>query len=323
MSRKPSAIITADIHLRDDIPRARTDDFWEAQNKKIDFILDLQNKYDGIPVLDGGDFLHKWKSSPYLENWIIRKRYRFKDLDYGSVITIPGTHDTPNHNIKYLKESSLCVLEASGIIRLIKSFNSGIPINCDMDDSKLYSNLVFGYPWGKLEDIKNKKIEISKDWKGRKVLILHTYACKQGSKWFAPDSTNSHAILRMAPQFDLIISGHNHESFVIKQNGRLLVNPGSMMRTTTKQIDHKPRVYLWYAKENEVEPIYLPIEKNVLSTEHIEKQKEKNMESESFIKRLKEDYEIKLSFKSNLCDYFISNPTRKSVEDETYKSLGE
>jgi predicted phosphodiesterase len=108
---------------------------------------------------------------------------------------------------------------------------------------------------------------------------MHTYACKQGNVWYDPDSVSSKTLLRKAKQFDLIITGHNHDSFVIKVGGRLLVNPGSIMRSTTKQINHKPRVYLWYDEDNHVEPVFLPIEKNVLSTEVIEEKKKEDIQN--------------------------------------------
>jgi metallophosphoesterase superfamily enzyme len=146
---KPTAIITADIHIRESRPRNRIDNFWEAQKRKIEFILDLQHKYNGIPILDGGDFLHSWKSSPFLENWIIRK---FRKYIFPNMITIPGTHDTPNHNINSLDHSSLSVLEAARTLRILKDIQSSktISSSCSSD----IEHVVYGFPQGKLSDIK-------------------------------------------------------------------------------------------------------------------------------------------------------------------------
>jgi hypothetical protein len=46
---KPTAILTADWHLRDTQPICRTDDFWESQWIKANYIMELQRKY-GCPV---------------------------------------------------------------------------------------------------------------------------------------------------------------------------------------------------------------------------------------------------------------------------------
>ena len=42
---KPSAIITADIHLTTRIPVSRTDDYLQAQLDKIEFLRKLQHTY--------------------------------------------------------------------------------------------------------------------------------------------------------------------------------------------------------------------------------------------------------------------------------------
>ena len=63
--KTPDAILTADWHLRDDVPVCRTDDYWAAQWTKIEFIVDLANEYD-CPIYNAGDIFHKWKASPYL-----------------------------------------------------------------------------------------------------------------------------------------------------------------------------------------------------------------------------------------------------------------
>jgi DNA repair exonuclease SbcCD nuclease subunit len=100
--------------------------------------------------------------------------------------------------------------------------------------------------------------------------------------------------------FTTLVTGHNHKSFVVEQDGRLLVNPGSLTRQKADQIDHKPCVYLWYSKTNTVEPVYLPIEEDVISREHIAGKEERDERIAAFVSRLSEDYEVSLSFMDNL-----------------------
>lgn len=306
---KPTAIITADLHIRETKPRNRTDDFWKTQERKIKFVLDLQNRYYNIPILDGGDFLDSWESSPYLENWIIRTIN--KNSKGGPIITVPGNHDTPNHSVDRLNHSSLVVLEAAEILNILQDISEPIEIR---------GNKIYGFPQGKLSDVKELRIRTPKDFNGRKILIMHIYTCKQGSKWYDLDSTSSRALLRNAKQFDLIITGHNHESFVVESEGRLLVNPGSLMRSTTKQINHKPRVYLWYDKDNHVEPVFVPIEKDVLSIEEVEEKRKEDKRMDSFVSKLNNDYEIELSYKNNLRNYIKNNKVRRSVENLIWES---
>ena len=52
---KADAILAADLHIRPDTPVCRTDDYWAAQERKIDFILDLMREHD-CPLLVAGEF---------------------------------------------------------------------------------------------------------------------------------------------------------------------------------------------------------------------------------------------------------------------------
>lgn len=99
------ALLTADWHLRDSVPQCRKDDYWEAQEKKILFIKELQKKHS-CPIYNAGDLFHVAKSSQMLERWAI-------DILPGNMYVIPGQHDLPNHSIDKIKESSLGVLQAA------------------------------------------------------------------------------------------------------------------------------------------------------------------------------------------------------------------
>ena len=55
---KADAILCADLHIRPDTPICRTDDFFDAMSKKIDFILSLSKEHN-CPILMAGDLGHK------------------------------------------------------------------------------------------------------------------------------------------------------------------------------------------------------------------------------------------------------------------------
>jgi len=93
------------------------------------------------------------------------------------------------------------------------------------------------------------------------------------------------------------------------------------MRTTADQADHKPRVYFWYAQENRAEPIFLPIEENVIDRSHIDMAEAKDERIEAYVSRLSEELEIGLDFQGNLETYFRSNRTRKGVQDKVWGSM--
>jgi DNA repair exonuclease SbcCD nuclease subunit len=155
------------------------------------------------------------------------------------------------------------------------------------------------------------------------VLMLHQLTWQKEPWPGAPPEGNARKLLKENPDFDLIITGDNHQAFTEEYKGRLLVNPGSMMRSTAKQIDFQPRVYLWNAESNTVQIEYLSIEKSVVSREHLEMQEERTNRLDSFIEVLQsEEFEIGVSFEENIKHVLKSTKISKSVKDKVLEAVG-
>jgi len=294
----PTAIITGDIHLREDTPECRIDDFFSEQAKKIEWLYDLQEKYN-CPILDAGDLFSKSKPSHYLTQWAIRNLPN-------NFHTVPGNHDLPNHNVSLLNKSALGVLVAAGITTVKnKPFF-------------LYKTKVYPFAWGdELYPVQHNK-------KTRQIALCHVMTYMGESPW--PNCRDPHAklLMRKMKGYDLIITGHNHKAFVIESHtsGQLLVNPGSLMRSSVDQIDFKPRVYLWDSNKNKVEPVYVPIKKNVITREHVDKKKNKDERINAFVEKLTDDLDISSSFIKNMEEYFATHETKPLVQEIVWKALG-
>lgn len=276
------AILCSDIHLREDTPVCRTDNFQEAMWKKLDFISALQRLHE-CKVLCGGDLYNHWKPSPYLLSETIK---HIPDKFY----TVYGQHDLPQHNLDLAYKSGIRTLEMANKLWAIRP--------SDMFD---FCN------WNE------EPINI-----GESVLVWH-HTVTHGKSNFIGDPAED--ILDRYPDYDLILTGDNHKPFVVEKDGRLLVNPGSMMRMTADQADHKPRIYLWYPESNTVEPIYLPIEEGVINREHIDKVEQRNERLEAFVSRLNSKWKVTLSFEDNLKAFQTKNKVRQSVMEIIYKSI--
>lgn len=302
----PSAILVSDIHLRerDANPVCRLDSYWDAQWKKLDFISDLQKEYN-FPVLCGGDLFDKWKPSPDL----LRETKVHLPKQFYSVA---GQHDLPQHNLELFYKCGMADLFEAGYVTLLPLCSWGQTPLTDIDSNIYHKNVSMHF------SCKNPKL--GRHTSGYSVLVWHigTY---QGKEPYpnCPDP-KAGTLLRKYSQFDLILTGDNHKPFVEEYEGRLLVNPGSMMRMDADQIDHKPRVYLWYAETNTVEPVYLPIEKDIITREHIDIQTDKENRLESFISQIDTNWEITLNFEDNLVEYEKVNKPRKPVMDIVYKA---
>lgn len=282
----PTAILTSDWHLREDTPVCRTDDYWSTQWKKVRYISSLQMQY-GCPVLHAGDLFDKWKPSPYLLSETIKN---IPDRFH----TIYGQHDLPEHNIELFYKCGINVLNLSGSLTLLA-----------------------GTHFGQFPDLKKLSFQLE----NKEILLWHTMVYQGKLPWPGCTSPSAAKVLRTYPQFPLILMGDNHKSFVEEYKGRILVNPGSLMRMDADQIDFQPRVYLWYANTNTVKPVYLPIEENVVSREHIERKTQRDNRIDAFVSRLNTDWEGAIGFEENLERLITENKIKDNVKSIIYKAL--
>jgi len=285
---KPSAILTADWHLRETVPVCRTDNFWQTQWDKVDQIRRLQVKYN-CPVIHAGDLFDHWKPSPHL----LSKAFLCLPERFW---TIYGNHDLPQHNLSLYHKSGVYTLASGFKIHVLKSAHWGQNPRQNPDDYV---------------------VEIE----GTKILVWHVMTYLGQPPWPGCDAMTADRILKVLPQFDLIVTGDNHKSFVVEKKGRWLVNPGSLTRQTAAQADHRPCVYLWYANERKAKPHYLDVQDGVVSNTHLVETEERNARIEAFLERLDRDWEVGLDFNRNLEVFLKKNRIRKPVRELVWKAV--
>jgi len=300
-AKPPSAILTADWHVRGDRPICRTDDYMETQGGKIDFILNLSEKHH-CPILIAGDVGHRPTWGDKLLNWFIDELSpsRF------NIITVVGQHDLPYHLLDKWEEAGVGVLS--------KSMDNFEVIN---KPTRIEGAVILPFHYS------NNIIKLEQETTDKTVALLHTMVIKSQKEklWHDQVAHSAKWYLRKFPCYDLIVTGDNHQSFSVEYEGRWLVNCGSLTRMSANQIDHKPSVYLWYAEDNSIERVYLPIENDVISREHIDVADERDGRIESFVNRLKETGELGLSYEDNMKLFFKSNRTRKRVMEKVWESM--
>jgi len=285
----PSLILCSDFHLREDTPTCFTGDFQMEQWIAVNFVKDLQKKYS-CPIVHAGDLFHHWKPSP----WLISQTMLHIPAEFWSIY---GQHDLPQHNWELRNKSGLYTLYQSGYVK--------VPLR------------EVGCSYGQ-EPITGEgtvRMLVDKD-----ILIWHhmTYI---NPPYPGAIGGNAISILKKYPQFSLICTGDNHQSFYTEYEGRLLVNPGNLTRQTADQIDFQPRVALWYADTNTIEWVDIPIQKDVISREHIEIKEQRDARIDAFISKLDGDWVAGMSFEENLEAFFVKNETRDVVKEIIYKSI--
>ena len=302
--QKATAILTADWHIRADVPICRTDDFFQAMSDKLDFILNLSKEHD-CPILLAGDLGKRplnrgWPT--WLLEWTINKLFG------SNIIAIPGQHDLPGHRLDLFKESGMGVITAAGAIDTItdtffqieKGFNLiGFPYSIELHSRKIERK------------VRNDPV----------VAMTHQMVIEDKQLWPGQEAPKGNALLKKYPEYALILSGDNHNPFTCEYQGRRLVNPGSLMRTSADQINHKPRVYLWFAESNDIEAVYLPIKDNVISRTHIEVAKDRENRNEAFITRCNNMEDLEIDYEDNLASYFKQFKTQIPVKNKVMAAV--
>lgn len=280
IQRKPTAILTADWHLREDTPTAFTGNFQLEQWGVVTFISNLQQQYNCI-VYHAGDLFNNWKPSPWLITMAMR---HLPDNFY----TIYGNHDLPQHNLELADKCGINVLQEAGKLTVLN-----------------------GIHWG----------QTPPENSSAKMMMWHVMTYQGKKPWPGCTDPMAASLLRKYPQHDLILTGHNHKTFVEEHEGRVLVNPGGITRQASDQIDFKPCVFLWYADTNRVEPVYLPYTEGAISREHIDVIEERDARIDAFISKLNSDWDVSLSFEDNIESFCQANNVREPIKEIIYKAL--
>lgn len=283
---KVGAILCADIHIHESNPVCRLDDFAGlTQWKKLNWLKKLQIELN-CPVIHAGDLFEYWKASPEL----ISKTITHLPFQF---YTVYGNHDLPQHNVELSYKSGVHTLEKAGSLKVLN-----------------------GCHWGQVPDRVADVMKI----KNKSIMVWHVMTYQGREPFPGCTAPKGASLLRKYP-YDLIVTGDNHKPFVEEHEGRLLVNPGSLFRTKADQMDFKPRVYLWYPESNTVEAIYVPIDSNAISREHLEDKEKRDERIEAFISTLNEDWEAEMSFEENIERFRQTNNVPESVMQIIYKAI--
>lgn len=301
--QKADAILCADTHIRADSPVSRTDDFFASLSGKLDKILELSDE-NKCPILVAGDLGHKAQWPNWLLEWFISKVKGYE------IICICGQHDLPNHRLDLFEKSGMGVLQAAGVISLL-GFNN-FPLSLEFDNFWLH-----GFPYGVgIQNIKG--LDNSKP----RIAMTHEMIIEKVDLFPDQNAIKGNQILKKFSQFSIVHSGDNHNPFTCEYQGRRLVNPGSLMRSSADQINHKPRVYLWFAESNDIEAVYLPIEQGVISRTHIEVAEDRRNRNEAFITRCNNMEDLEIKYEVNLENYLAKYKTQIPVKNKIWEAVG-
>jgi predicted phosphodiesterase len=287
-------ILTGDWHIQSGTPKCRLDeDFLKTQMDKVASIFNTAEELSIKYVLQAGDLTEHFPH-PKFPWHLAQTMVRFLKAQKATLITTFGNHDMNYHSDTV--NTPLCTMEAAGALH-VTSHNEPL----------IYPNLgikIHGCCYG--EEIPTLTESDKKTFTN--ILLAHIFVSDIDYWWGNVKYADAKRLLEET-EFDLIVTGDHHKTFAIRTDGskgaRWLVNPGSILRTTIDQVDHKPAIFI-YDIEHKYPFIYLlPVRppEEVINVEHTVtvKEEERGKETEAFVAKFSGTVEISgLDFLQNL-----------------------
>jgi predicted phosphodiesterase len=287
-------LFIADCHFRETKPICRIDDFIITQLDKINFIKKVSEEYKVKYIFQAGDLLDTYKVSISFLNWLI------DNLPY--MYCIVGNHDMPSHNLNELDKSALSILHKAEVIRILNE-----PL--ETDDFILYP---FHFGQDITSPEKTDKVKIA---------LWHRFIIRPNEvpAWKNDMGLVGNKLFRYG--YDLVFTGDNHEYIKMEKEGRYVINGGSLLRLNVDQIEHTPKIFVYNTNNRKVKEIEIPIQKDCISTEHIDVLNKK-INTEDFLKTLKGgDWTI--NFRKNIEIWLNENKVKTEVKEKVMSILQE
>lgn len=236
---QPLLIATADVHLSENPPSARSTepDWFAAQARQLRWLKALAAELH-CPVVVAGDIFDKSMGTTRLVNFVAD--------EFPFSYAIAGNHDLPYHNLDRVSISSYGSLIRSK--RIVDIGNGVIRISSHGTSIALH-----GFPYGVPPKACEKQADID-------VAVVHQFVWN-GTSNLLNILYDSHIkmVKPRFPGYDFYVFGDNHGPFI---EGNF-VNCGAFYRRVKADKDYQPAVALIYRDRIEFSPI--PVEDDVFS----------------------------------------------------------
>jgi len=299
-------IITAnDIHISDNGPRSRMDNFKTTMLGKIDQMGMACRKLNADAAIIAGDLFNLKNPVKNSHNLNIELIEVFKKFPC-PIYMIEGNHDITSNQIESIPNQPLGVLFADGtLIRLRNSIieKEGVKIS------------LVGVPFTENPDLSTLNLPEKGDCISQ-ICALHLYASLKSSMLFSNKIYGYDEIGELSP--DIFVLGHYHiDQGIYKKNNKYFINIGSMSRGAISEDDilHHPQIGLIKISVEDNKPTYLvrPIRLRIKPAQeifNIEKKRKEILENEEikkFVERLASETVVNASDKTKTIDDLIDS----------------
>lgn len=298
--------IIGDLHLHSKAPKRRTDlDYLETCHIKLHKTLRILEDCDVL--LQVGDFFDSFSVSNKVTAMAIETIRSAGRMIY----CVYGQHDLSGHSAATIHNSPLQVLKAAGAVHLLNA----CPMTTATYESKGKDFItMYGAPFG--QDIP----EVTT--KGFTILVTHRMI---GDRPLYPghELAGPRAFLRKYPDFDLVCCGDYHYRFDDGIQGRIILNPGVMMRKTLKEheLEHEPAVYTFETLERKLKIVPVPCDpiEDVMDLER--KETRGAIDLEGFIRKLQLGKASQVGWKNILLRVMEQRETSEVVKKRITESM--
>lgn len=283
-------IFTADLHIRKDIPRCRTDADWmDTQRRALLYVYSVAKERD-CPVYIAGDVFNTSREPNECINMFLSVLKQFPDTRTGM---IAGNHDLPYHAWENVDRSSIGVI--------FRAFPDIIP-------TVLLTDLA-AYHFGKEREEGSKGIsELS--------MIHRLIFPDSDSRPPFSNASTAEELLEQYPESKWIFTGDYHRAFHFEKIGHHVVNPGTLLIQRADEAEYRTGFYFVDTEKSVVEFISTPAELNAgVNTQYLEDDRIRNDRIEKFTDTVRKKGSLSLSFLDNLRDRI------SGIKDENIKNI--
>ncbi len=281
-------IVTADWHLRYDLPRCRIDNNWiEFQQKIIQQIYDIaENKNANVGIV--GDLFHRSQEPSIMQN-IFLTSISEKVKTYIE----PGNHDLLYHKTENLDKSLIGnIMEMTRFSNIIRPLTDIANVKKFDEEKVRYKKSNIGATHQLTFPSNVKKIKQAKD------KIKH------------PKD-----IIQQFPQeIEYILLGDYHSCFIEKIENKLVINPGCTTIQNVDLLNYQPVVVFLDTEKNVYEKINLITGKeNLISDSYVKEENERDKRVDAFVEKINSSSQFSLDFEKNVYEN-INNINNTKVE---------
>ena len=326
-------LFMGDFHEREKVPISRIDNWQKTLDEKASEILKIAKKNKCSAIIETGDFLDVPRISEEYAQTILKRWGHIKSADLAidainerknKNISIPlvgvvGNHEMFGNSMKNFSKTSLSLLEEAGLLKLVTKDK---PLILKDGDIAIAITGTDYFP-----DIEKEPYDgyiLKERFADFHIHIVHGFGTNRDLGNIIPHVKIED--IAKETLADITIMGHDHVGFdPIEINGKWFVNPGAVTRQTNSQ-DEMSRVVkvgiLDIGKDGltvRMVPLKSAQEsENVLSREHIDDKKEK----EVFLKSVLEEVDkIKISSHKTITDIVDSIASNQNMDGSLKTNL--